>query len=74
MERKVRTIGAIGANGRPVLVDEYQEFIDATTSDSTTREWLPGMKRLELRSGGAVNFIDETTLQIVTTGERLTVD
>lgn len=74
MERKVGSFKAQRPNGAVVIIDEYQEFIDATSKDSATREWMPGLKRLELRgTGGAVNFIDEKTFKVVATGEMLTI-
>lgn len=73
MERKVRTLSAARPNGETLVVHEFQSFIDATTYDSPVRQWLPGLKRLETQNGRAVNFIDESTFELVATGERLKV-
>ena len=73
MERKVRTIKAMNTRGQVVHVDEYQEFIDTTSHGMSTRQYTPGLKRLELRDGGAVNFVDEQTFQVVATGETLRI-
>ena len=73
MEEKVGSFKAQRANGDVVIIDEYQEFIDATSHGDATRKYIPGMKRLVLRDGGAVNFIDDKTFQVVATGETLTI-
>jgi hypothetical protein len=72
MERKVRSFKAQRPNGQVVMIDEYQEFIE-TTSKGNQREWLPGLKRLVLQGGGAVNFVDDKTFTVVSTGETLTI-
>lgn len=36
--------------------------------------WLPGLKRLQRLDGGAVNFIDENTFQIIATEQIVTSD
>lgn len=75
MEKHSRHYNTRNENGVQIKVDEFQEFIDVTSINDTTRRWAPGMKRLELRGGGgAVNMIDETTFEVVATGERLTVE
>jgi hypothetical protein len=48
-------------------------MIDATTMGDQHRKYIGGMKRLELEGGGPVNFIDDDTLEVVTTGEKLTI-
>jgi len=75
MERMNRSYRCQKADGSGhVYVDEYQEFIDITTHGDTTRRYAPGLKRLELRDGGAVNFIDDRTFEVVATGERLAIE
>lgn len=73
MEQKVGSFKAQRPNGEVVIIDEYQEFIDATSLGDATRKYVPGLKRLVLRDGGAVNFIDEKTFQVVATGEQLII-
>jgi hypothetical protein len=71
MEKLIRTFEARGvASGKTVTIEEYQKFIETTHLSSVAREWAPGMKRLETEDGVPVNFIDETTFEIVG-GERL---
>lgn len=73
MEKHICTHLVRREDGSIVEVDEYQEFVDVTTISDTTRQWTAGMKRLELSDGGAVNYLDADTFQIVTTGEKLVV-
>lgn len=73
MEKHVRRFGVLDKRGLKVFIDEYQEFIDVTTKDSTTREFIGGLKRLEISGRGAVNMIDDNTFEIVSTGEQLTI-
>lgn len=72
MEKLVRTIRAQGADGAVVTINEYQEYIDTTSISDTSTQWTPGLKRLQLSNGGAVNFVNETTFEIVATGEVVT--
>jgi hypothetical protein len=58
--------------GRTIKVFEYQEMIDATSLSDPHRKYVPGLKRLQLEDGGAVNFIDDNTFEIVATGEKIT--
>lgn len=73
MEKHIRTFSVVDGQGNRFELDEYQEFRDVTTKDSAAREYMPGMKRLHLRGRGHVNFIDENTFEVATTGERLTL-
>lgn len=73
MEKHIRTHRVRSEDGSILEVDEYQEFIDVTTISDTAIQWAPGMKRLELSDGGAVNYLDDSTFQIVATGEKLAV-
>lgn len=74
MESKVRTIKAQKPNGAVMEIDEWQEFVEVTSKDSPTREYIPGLKRYTLRlGGGAVNFVDDKTFKVVSTGEVLTI-
>lgn len=73
MERQTRRFRAQRENGEIVMIVEYQEFIDTTSLGSKAREWTPGLKRLELEDGGPVNFVDEHTFTIVTTGETVRI-
>jgi hypothetical protein len=71
MERRVGIHKATREDGSIIQVEEYQEFIDVTSFSDSAKRWAPGMKRLELEDGSAVNFIDERTFEIVESGERL---
>ena len=73
MEKFVRKYRAQRADGVAVEILEYQEFIDVTSASDKSRQWAPGMRRLELRDGGPVNAIDDKTFEIVGTGERVTI-
>ena len=53
-----------------MLVDEYCEFVDMSPRRSGT-DYLPGPKRLALRTGEPVTLLDEITLQNARTGEVL---
>ena len=72
MERKIRSIRVRTEKGRDVVLDEYQEFIDGRDKNCIGEVWVPGPKRLELRGGGAVSFIDANTFQVVSSGQILT--
>ena len=71
MEVLVRSYRARRPNGAELLVDEYWDFVD-TSPRFTGTSFVPGMKRLALRSGGDVRQLDETTFQLASTGELLT--
>lgn len=49
-------------------IEEWQEFIDAGHMQNPHAR-IPGMKELRLRQGGGVNFIDNDTFEIVSTGK-----
>lgn len=72
MEKHVRTIRAQRASGGTLTIEEFQSYIDTTSINDTGPQWTPHLKRLQLPSGGAVNFIDDVTFEIVSTGERVT--
>jgi hypothetical protein len=46
-------------NGQTYQVNEYQEFVDASTKDGS--DWIPGMKYCELSDGSKVNYVDDET-------------
>ena len=71
MEVLIRSYRARRPNGAELLVDEFWDFVD-TSSRFTGTSYVPGMKRLALRSGGDVRQLDETTFQLASTGELLT--
>ena len=71
MEVLVRTYRARRPNGAELLIDEYWDFVDTSPLFSGT-SYVPGMKRLAARSGGEVRTLDESTLQLVESGEILT--
>ena len=66
MERVIATHRMQDDFGNVYAVDEIQEYVDA--EDLNGPNWLEGMKRLELEDGSAVNFVDENTFEIVSTG------
>jgi hypothetical protein len=75
MEQRVGGFVCKDSNGRTVKVYIYQDMIDTTTMGDTHRKFTAGLKRLELEHGGGpVNFIDDNTLEIVATGEKLTIE
>lgn len=71
MEVLVRTYRARRRDGTELLIDEFWDFVD-TSPRFTGTGYVPGMKRLALRSGGGVHELDETTFQLASTGELLT--
>lgn len=71
MERKIRSFRAMRPNKEIVLVDEYQEFIETGDLSTPHKAWMPGLKRFELQDGGMVNYVDETTYKIVSSGELI---
>jgi hypothetical protein len=73
MEERIGGYVCKDERGNTVKVYEYQEMIDATAHGDAERKYLPGLKRLQLENGHAVNKIDDATLQVVATGEKLTV-
>ena len=68
----VRILRVKRPTGAEALVDEYCEFVDMSLRRTGT-DYLPGPKRLALRTGGAINVIDELTLQDARSGEVLRV-
>lgn len=59
-----------GKNGRKHRAHTYQERID--TSSMSGRSSIPGMKVCRLNDGSPLNYKDENTYEIVTTGEIVT--
>ncbi len=69
MERRIETFDAAKVCGVRVTVNVFQEFVEATAMGDTARQWIPGMKRMELGDGSPVNYIDANTFKIVETDE-----
>jgi hypothetical protein len=53
--------------GTRYVVLEFQEYLASRALDEET-QWIPGMKEYRLESGGRVNYVDDDTFEIVTTG------
>jgi hypothetical protein len=73
VEQLVRKYLCENDNGAKIKVCEYQEMLDATSLGDPHRKYVPGLKRLQLETGGAANFIDAKTFEVVATGEKLRV-
>ena len=67
----MRTYRTKRPDGAELLVDEFWDFVD-TSPRFTGDNYVPGMKRLALRSGGEIRQLDEATFQLVSSGELLT--
>lgn len=65
------TFETVDPNGNRVTLVQLQDMIDVTPAGSREREYVPGSKRVRLSSGAAVNFIDDNTFEVVSTGVRL---
>ncbi len=63
-------IDANSDDGTKYEILVYQEMITMETMGET--KVLPGLKELTLTNGDHVNFVDDNTFEIVSTGERLT--
>ena len=70
---RTRSFVATGTDGRTYTVIEYTEFIDATSTESTQKEWVPGLKSYKLRDGDPVNALPDGQFEIARTGVRLRV-
>ena len=63
-------IDANSDDGTKYEILVHQEMITMETMGET--KVLPGLKELTLTNGNHVNFVDNNTFEIVSTGERLT--
>lgn len=68
--RLVEEFQAISDAGETYEISVYQDFIDGGTLDKPTN-WIPGMKKMLLQDGGHVNWIDDNTFKIVSSGETI---
>ena len=60
-------------DGQEVVIDIYQDIIDAATRDQPTAE-IGGPKSLRTQDGLTVNRLEKGRYEIVQTGEVLTSD
>ncbi|RUW92059.1 hypothetical protein [Mesorhizobium sp. M7A.F.Ca.US.010.02.1.1] len=67
MRQEVGRYRCRGSDGREYIVVEYQNMV--AFDGMSGRQYRPGTKELRLEHGGAVNFIDENTFQILSTDE-----
>lgn len=70
MEIRVRSTRARRPGGGEVLVDEYWEMVDHSARYDGS-DYLPGSRRLALRTGEPVIRLDEIAFQVVATAEVL---
>lgn len=70
MEIRVRTTRARRPGGSEVLIDEYWTMVDHSPRHDGSN-FLPGPKRLALRTGETVHKLDEFAFQIAATAEVL---
>lgn len=57
-------------SGKEYTIVEFQDFLSARTHDNPYGE-VAGLKELRTTTGLFVNFINDNTFKIVTTGEIL---
>lgn len=69
--RQTGKFNALGSDGRTYVVIELTEFLNTTTQESATTEWLEGLKAYRLGDGGAVNRHSDTEFTVVSTGVQL---
>jgi len=69
MEKEIRRFEAVSASGTVYTVVEYQRQIRFSGLQSSST--VGGSLSLRLDTGEDVNFIDDTTFEIVRTGEKL---
>lgn len=67
----VERIPTRGEDGRTVLVEIWQEFVESSAMGRDP-EWLPGLKAAILADGTKVNYRGDGSYQVVQTGEKLT--
>jgi hypothetical protein len=67
-EEEVSRFKAIDDEGKRYTIIEMQRFIHAKDMDGEEMK-ARGLKRLMLRSGEPVNYIDDSTFEIVRTGK-----
>lgn len=67
--RKTGTYTVERADGQQLLVDEFE----SEEHPGRRRPVASTSRRFLARNGDRANFIDESTLELVKTGERLTV-
>jgi len=74
MAKELRLTGrfsAVAGDGSAHEIVEWTEFHDVTSRSSTYREWQPGMKSLQLRSGEHVNHLGDDEYEVVVSSMRL---
>ena len=69
-EKLVEQFNTRNRAGDLVRLYVYQEFVDAGNFDNP-HATLPGMKRIETEDGDYVNYVDDQTYTVVSTGETL---
>jgi len=69
--RRTGLFSAVSADGSIHEIVEWTEFYDATSTSSTHREWVPGMRSLTLRSGEHVNHLGDDEYEVVSSSLRL---
>lgn len=69
-EQLIEEFDTRASDGRMERLYVYQQIIDAGTLDDP-HATIPGLKRIETADGHAVNFVDDQTFTLVSTGETL---
>jgi hypothetical protein len=62
-----------GEDGTDYTVYEYTEFVESGTLGNSPQEEA-GLKELKLADGSAVNWINESEFQIISTGVKVKVN
>lgn len=70
VERLVDSFRARPERGPIVIIEVYQEFIDATSMGSDGKQWVPGLKRYQIKNGAYLNKVDDTTFEDPSTGAK----
>ena len=71
MEILVRTHRARRPGGTEVVIHEYCRMVDHSPRGNGT-DWLPGPKRFAIQTGEPLRRVDESTFQVIATGEIVT--
>jgi hypothetical protein len=72
VERLVDSFRARPERGEIVIIEVYQEFIDASHMGSNSKEWIAGLRRYQIKGGAYLNKVDDQTYKDPATGATFT--
>lgn len=70
-ERRAGQFTAVSDNGQRYSINVYQQFEVVHELGKRSPTNIPTLQRFELDDGSPVNMIDDTTFEIVMTGEKV---